>query len=75
MSNVTWSGGTEHWTKKGDINLFLWEKKASPDVPFKGTLFFIHGSSMASQPTFDLYVQGRPYSSAMDWFTAHGYDT
>ena len=75
MSNVTWSGGTEHWTKKGDINLFLWEKKASPDVPFKGTLFFIHGSSMASQPTFDLFVQGRPYSSAMDWFTAHGYDT
>jgi pimeloyl-ACP methyl ester carboxylesterase len=75
MSNVTWSGGTEHWTKKGDINLFLWEKKASPDVPFKGTIFFIHGSSMASQPTFDLFVQGRPYSSAMDWFTAHGYDT
>jgi len=75
MSNVTWSGGTEHWTKKGDINLFLWEKKASLDVPFKGTIFFIHGSSMASQPTFDLFVPGRLYSSAMDWFAAHGYDT
>ena len=75
MSNVTWSGGTEHWTKKGDINLFLWEKKAAPDVPFQGTIFFIHGSSMASQPTFDLSVPGRPFSSAMDWFAAHGYDT
>jgi pimeloyl-ACP methyl ester carboxylesterase len=75
MSNVTWSGGTEHWTKKGDINLFLWEKKAAPDVPFQGTIFFIHGSSMASQPTFDLSVPGRPFSSAMDWFAAHGYNT
>ena len=30
---------------------------------------------MASQPTFDLQVPGRPFSSAMDWFAAHGYDT
>lgn len=75
MSKVSWSGGVEHWTKKGDINLFLWEKKASPKVPFQGTIFFIHGSSMASQPTFDLSVPGRPFSSAMDWFAAQGYDT
>ena len=75
MSKVTWSGGVEHWTKKGDIKLFLWEKKANPGVPFQGTIFFIHGSSMASQPTFDLFVPGRPFSSAMDWFAAHGYDT
>ncbi|MRD55944.1 alpha/beta fold hydrolase [Betaproteobacteria bacterium LSUCC0115] len=75
MTKVSWSGGNEHWTKKGDINLFLWEKKASPDVPFRGTVFFIHGSSMASQPTFDLYVPNRPFSSAMDWFVANGYDT
>ena len=75
MSEVKWTGGTEHWTRKGEIKLFLWEKKASPEVPHRGTIFFVHGSSMASQPTFDLQVPGRPFSSAMDWFAAHGYDT
>ena len=75
MNRVTWAGGVEHWTRKGDIKLFLWQKKASPQVPHAGTLFFVHGSSMASQPTFDLHVPGRPYSSAMDWFADHGFDT
>ena len=79
MSNVKWTGGVEHWTHKntpeGDIKLFLWEKKASSRVPHAGSLFFVHGSSMASQPTFDLHVEGRPYSSAMDWFAEHGFDT
>ena len=75
MSDVTWTGGTEHWTQKRDIQLFLWQKKASPKVPYSGTIFFVHGSSMASQPTFDLHVPGRPYSSAMDWFADHGFDT
>lgn len=75
MGNVTWTGGVPHWTQKGDIKLFLWEKKASPKVPHLGTIFFVHGSSMASQPTFDLFVPGRPFSSAMDWFAAQGYDT
>lgn len=79
MGNVRWTGGAEHWTHKktadGDIKLFLWEKKASPNVPHAGTIFFVHGSSMASQPTFDLSVQGRPWSSAMDWFANQGFDT
>ena len=75
MSDVKWSGGVEHWIEKGDVKLFMWEKKASPDVPHAGTIFFVHGSSMASQPTFDLHVPGRPHSSAMDWFCAHGFDT
>ena len=79
MSNVKWTGGVEHWTHKntpeGDIKLFLWEKKASSRVPHAGSIFFVHGSSMASQPTFDLHVEGRPYSSAMDWFADHGFDT
>ncbi|MBT9474241.1 alpha/beta hydrolase [Polaromonas sp.] len=75
MSKVTWTGGIEHWTQKGDVKLFLWEKKASLNVPFAGTVFFVHGSSMASQPTFDLAVPGRPYSSAMDWFCDQGFDT
>ena len=72
---VTWTGGVEHWTHKGDVRLFLWQKKAAPGVPHVGTIFFVHGSSMASQPTFDLHVPGRPWSSAMDWFAAHGFDT
>ena len=75
MSDVKWTGGTEHWIQKGDdIKLFMWEKKASPSVPHAGTIFFVHGSSMASQPTFDLAVPGRPYASAMDWFCAQGFD-
>jgi pimeloyl-ACP methyl ester carboxylesterase len=40
-----------------------------------GTILFVHGSSMASQPTFDLSVPGRPDSSAMDWFRERGFDT
>ena len=65
--------GKEHWIKKGDVRLFLWQKK--PAGAAKGTVLFIHGSSMASQPTFDLQVPGRPHSSAMDWFVAQGYET
>lgn len=73
--NVQWTGGTEHWTTKGEVRLFLWEKKALPGMPKRGTLVFVHGSSMASQPTFDLTVPGRPDSSAMEWFRARGFDT
>src|SRR3989440_12021058 len=65
--------GKEHWTRKGDVRLFLWQK--SPATAVKGTILFVHGSSMASQPTFDLQVPGRPDSSAMEWFAARGFDT
>jgi len=75
MSEVKWTGGTEHWTQKGDVRLFLWNKKPAPGIPHAGTLFFVHGSSMASQPTFDLHVPGREFSSAMDWFAQQGFDT
>jgi pimeloyl-ACP methyl ester carboxylesterase len=74
-STTTWKGGTEHWTRKGDVKLFLWNKKAAAGVPHRGTIFFVHGSSMASQPTFDLFVPGRPDSSVMDYFAARGFDT
>jgi pimeloyl-ACP methyl ester carboxylesterase len=59
----------------GEIDLFLWHKPAAAGVPFQGTILFVHGSSMASQPTFDLTVPGRADSSAMDWFRARGFDT
>jgi len=66
--------GKEHWIKKnGDIKLFLWQKPAV-GAP-KGTILFVHGSSMASQPTFDLQVPGRPHSSAMEWFAEKGFET
>jgi pimeloyl-ACP methyl ester carboxylesterase len=68
--------GQEHWTTKttpdGDVKLFLWEKfVGSPDN--KPAVLFVHGSSMASQPTFDLAVPGRPHSSVMDWFAERGF--
>src|SRR5262245_32812734 len=66
--------GQEHWTKKGDANLFLWEKRA-PGGAKNGAILFVHGSSMASQPTFDLHVEGRPNSSAMEYFAERGFDT
>jgi len=67
--------GKEHWTKKGDVKLFLWEKPAPAQQPARGTVLFVHGSSMGSTPTFDLQVPGRPYSSAMDYFAAQGFNT
>src|SRR6266498_3600065 len=67
--------GTEHWTSKGDVKLFLWNKVAEDPARTKGTILFVHGSSMASQPTFDLDVPGRPDSSAMEYFARAGYDS
>jgi pimeloyl-ACP methyl ester carboxylesterase len=67
--------GEEHWTTKGDVKLFLWEKRSLGGGEKVGTILFVHGSSMASQPTFDLQVPGRPGSSVMDWFAAQGFDT
>jgi pimeloyl-ACP methyl ester carboxylesterase len=67
--------GAEHWTRKGELKLFLWQKSPPSGQPPKGTILFAHGSSMASQPTFDLQVPGRPDSSAMEWFAARGFDT
>jgi pimeloyl-ACP methyl ester carboxylesterase len=64
--------GREHWAHKGDVRLFLWEKSEGPPDG-KPAVLFVHGSSMASQPTFDLTVPGRPHSSVMDWFAERGF--
>src|SRR5882757_1597242 len=67
--------GTEHWTTKcADVKLFMWNKCAGDPAKTIGTILFVHGSSMASQPTFDLHVPGRADSSVMDYFAARGYD-
>jgi pimeloyl-ACP methyl ester carboxylesterase len=68
--------GTEHWTtKEGGVKLFLWNKHAGDPSGPAGRILFVHGSSMASQPTFDLHVPGQPHSSVMNFFAARGYDT
>jgi pimeloyl-ACP methyl ester carboxylesterase len=67
--------GQEHWTRKGDVRLFLWEKFVGSPNGRNGTILFVHGSSMASQPTFDLQVPGRSDSSVMDWFARRGFAT
>jgi pimeloyl-ACP methyl ester carboxylesterase len=66
--------GEEHWAEKGDVRLFMWEKYAGDPSGPEGTILFVHGSSMASQTTFDLHVPGRPDSSVMEWFAVRGYD-
>jgi len=67
--------GEEHWTTKdGNVKLFLFEKYVGEPVACTGTILFVHGSSMAAQPTFDLHVDGRPDSSVMDWFARRGFD-
>jgi len=74
--------GTEHWTTKRAgaerLRLFLWRKRlrdAAAGGSRRGTILFVHGSSMASTPVFDLQIPGRPQASTMDWFARLGYDT
>jgi pimeloyl-ACP methyl ester carboxylesterase len=68
--------GEDHWTTKenGAVKLFLFNKCAGDPAKAVGTILFVHGSSMAGQPTFDLQVPGRPFSSSMDYFASIGFD-
>ena len=74
MTKPTAMAGTEHWTTRDGARLFLWNKNAGDPAKTRATILFVHGSSMASQPTFDLQVPGRPSSSAMEHFAGLGYD-
>ena len=77
--------GTEHWTTKragaDNVRLFMWRKQLkSPAVDpgaskRRGTILFVHGSSVSATPVFDLQIPGRPEASTMDWFARRGYDT
>jgi len=68
---------SEHWTTKktdaGDVRLFLWRKRTADAA--KGTIVFVHGSSVSATPVFDLQISGKPEASTMDWFARLGYDT
>ena len=56
----------EHWTHKDDVQLFLWEKYVDKPENSRGTVLFVHGSSMASQLHSICRLPGRPFSSVMD---------
>ena len=66
--------GEEHWTTRDGAKLFMFEKCAGDPKQTAGTILFVHGSSMAAQPTFDLQVPGRPDSSVMDFFARQNFD-
>jgi pimeloyl-ACP methyl ester carboxylesterase len=65
--------GKGHTIPMGRQHLFLWEK--APHAAPLGTILFVHGSSMASTPGFDLQVPGRPEASPMNWFASRGFNT
>ena len=77
--------GTAHWTVKqagaDSVKLFMWRKHlwkpaTGADVGTnRGTILFVHGSSVSSTPVFDLQIPGKPQASTMDWFARLGYDT
>lgn len=83
LSEVT---GSEHWTVKPvgaeQVRLFLWRKQlkhrdttdGGSDLR-RGTILFVHGSSVSATPEFDLQLAGKPDASIMDWFARRGYDT
>ena len=70
--------GKEYWVNRKidaqNIRLFMWRKRIVGNTS-KGVILFIHGSSMAGTPTFDLQIPGKPEYSAMDTFAKLGYDT
>jgi pimeloyl-ACP methyl ester carboxylesterase len=74
LADVT---GSEHWTVKRagseSVRLFLWRKRTSETR--RGTILFVHGSSVSATPVFDLQIPGKPDASTMDWFARQGYDT
>jgi alpha-beta hydrolase superfamily lysophospholipase len=68
--------GSEHWvtkrTPQGDVRLFLWRRRAANAS--RGTILWVHGSSVQSQPSYDLQIPGKPEASVMGWFASLGYD-
>jgi pimeloyl-ACP methyl ester carboxylesterase len=72
--------GVEHWVTKahasGPIRLYAWEKYCwKREGNFTGTVLLVHGSSMASMPSFDLEVPSHPGEySLMDFLARHGFD-
>ncbi|MCR0984702.1 alpha/beta hydrolase [Roseomonas populi] len=67
--------GEEHWAKKGEVNLYLWRRRAAGDgAAKKPVLFLVHGSSFSGRGGFDLQVPGHPGYSMMEHFAGLGFD-
>jgi pimeloyl-ACP methyl ester carboxylesterase len=73
--------GEVHWATKpiagsaDGARLFLWRRSPPHGTTPRGVVLFVHGSSMASTPSFDLVIPGKPDSSVMQWFARRGFDT
>jgi pimeloyl-ACP methyl ester carboxylesterase len=70
-----WSA--EYWSKKGDVKLNLWRKRAG--APKAGgtalpTVFLVHGSSNSARSSYDLSVPGKGEYSLMNVLARFGYD-
>jgi pimeloyl-ACP methyl ester carboxylesterase len=71
---------SDHWTVKrvgpDSVKLYLRRKRLeSADGTTRGTILFVHGSSVSATPVFDLQIPGKPEASTMDWFARAGFDT
>ncbi|MEK6710984.1 MAG: alpha/beta fold hydrolase [Nitrospinota bacterium] len=66
--------GSAHWTRRAGADLYLWRKRRRGLRSPKGTVLLVHGSSMASTPSFDLQVRGEPGTSLMDHLARRGFD-
>ncbi|MDB5400567.1 MAG: alpha/beta hydrolase, partial [Rhodopila sp.] len=70
-----WTEGYQ--AKKGDVTLALYRKRLHaprPGEPKLPVLFFVHGSSISSLPSFDLTVPGAGEYSIMNVFARYGFD-
>ena len=66
----------EHWTKKGNVDLFMFRKFAA-NIGAPGSrpvLFLVHGSSQAARTSYDLTVPGQGEYSLMNVFAGRGFD-
>lgn len=66
--------GSAHWTRRAGADLYLWRKRKKGLRAPRGTVILVHGSSMASTPSFDLQVKGEPGTSLMDYLAERGFD-
>ena len=66
----------EYWAQKGASKLYMFRKRIGAPQPGQHlpVLFLVHGSSISSRSSFDLYVPGKPGYSLMDRFAGFGFD-
>ena len=66
---------SEYWTRKGDVKLYLYRKRAAAKPgETQPVLFLVHGSSNSSRSSYDLSVAGKAEYSMMNVFAQYGFD-